>query len=129
AALFIQGSLDPFLQGLGNPSSVQIYNLNGYNQPGSINIEVPIGFEISKDGSVWLGAGNNLVLDPDSEAKINQNIYVRLNSNNVGVFSGVIRNIPVAGSVVTISVSGTVQNQPLAVSEVLVYWPLISGLD
>src|SRR5690606_11180326 len=34
-----------------------------------------------------------------------------------------------AGSVVTVSVSGTVQNQPLAVSEVLVYWPLISGLD
>lgn len=118
------GSLNDFLQGLGLPSAVQGYAVEGENLTAGITITPPAGFEVSSDGgTIWHTNANPLVLPQTGGIVTSKAIAVRLNASSVGNFSGNIVHTSTGAENVELPVTGTVQSEALPVSETLLYWP------
>lgn len=120
----ITGTLGSFLQGLGTPSTPQTYIVSGENILNNITITPPAGYEVSTDANTWFNHMTPLVLSPTNGNIGNTTISVRLNATTAGDYSGDIVHAASGAESVNLPVTGTVQTEPLPVSEVLQYWPL-----
>jgi pectinesterase len=57
----VSSAFNDFLQGIGQPSGVQSYTVSGLNIIDSIQVSVPVPYELSADaGSTWIGNGRVL---------------------------------------------------------------------
>lgn len=122
------GTLGDFLQGVGLPSAVQAYTLAASNLLSNLTVTPPAGYEISADGgTTWFTQANPLVLTPTSGTIASTSVSVRLNAAESGNYSGVITHTSTNAESVTVAVNGTVQDEPLPVSNNLMYWPLTAN--
>lgn len=122
------GTIGSFLQGIGTPSAAQTYTVSGINLLNSVSINAPAGFEISTNGTNWNNSSTPIVLTQDANGNIaNTTIYVRLNATTVGTYSGNIVHTSTGAATINFSVTGTVQTDPLLVSQTLIHWPLIAN--
>lgn len=118
------GTLGSFLQGLGTPTAAQTYVVSGANILDNITIAPPSGYEVSTDGTTWFSNTTPLVLTPTTSTIANTTISVRLNAASAGAYSGNIVHTSSGAISVNIALTGTVQTDPLPISEVLQHWPL-----
>lgn len=123
----VTGNLSNFRQGLGLPSAVQRYTVSGANLLGNISIIPPADFEISADGATWHTKNSPLVLTPSENTLSTTALSVRLNSGATGTLSGVISHGSAGATSIDLPVQGTVQAEPLPVSNKLIRWPLTAG--
>ena len=120
------GNLGTFLQGLGTPSASQSYVVSGASLTNAIIITPPAGFEVSANGGTnWYNSGSPILLSPVGGNVANTNIMVRLNALVAGPYSGNITHTSIGATQKDVAATGTVQSNPLTVSETLEYWPLI----
>jgi pectin methylesterase-like acyl-CoA thioesterase len=117
-------TLGSFLQGLGTPTAAQTYIVSGANILDNITITPPGGYEVSADGNTWFNNSIPLVLTPTNSTVANTTISVRLNATSAGDYTGDIVHTSTGAATVNIPLTGTVQTEPLPVSEVLQYWPM-----
>lgn len=120
----VTGTLGSFLQGLGTPTAAQGYIVSGANILDNITITPPAGYEVSADGTTWFNSTTPLVLSPTSGTVANTNISVRLNAASAGTYAGNVVHTSSGAATVNLAVTGTVQTDPLPVSEVLQHWPM-----
>ncbi|MEO7310228.1 MAG: pectinesterase family protein [Chitinophagaceae bacterium] len=117
------GALGSFLQGVGLPSTSQSYVVSGASLTNAIIITPPAGYEISSNGGTnWYDNGSPISLTPVGGNVANTTISVRLNAASAGSYSGNITHTSVAAASVNVPVTGTVQSNPLTVSETLQQW-------
>ncbi len=124
----VTGTMGSFLQGLGTPSAVQTYTLSGVNLLNSVSITAPAGYEISSNnGTSWNNSSTPIVINQDANGNIaNRVISVRLNSTTAGAYNGNIVHTSSGAVTVNFALTGTVQTNPLAISETLIHWPLVA---
>ena len=121
----VTGTLGSFLQGFGTPTAAQGYIVSGVNILDNITITPPAGYEVSSNGgTTWNTNTTPLVLLPTSGTIANTTISVRLNATSAGTYSGNIVHASSGALTVNLPVTGTVQTDPLPVSEVLQHWPM-----
>lgn len=121
----VTGTMGSFLQGLGTPTAAQTYMVSGVNILDNITITPPAGYEVSANGGTnWFNNTTPLVLTPASGSVANTTISVRLNTTSAGTYSGDIVHTSSGAATINMAVTGTVQTEPLPVSEVLEYWPM-----
>jgi hypothetical protein len=121
----VTGTLGSFLQGMGLPSAAQSYVVSGANILDNITITPPAGYEISSNGGTnWYNSSTPLVLIPASGTVANTTISVRLNATSAGAYAGNVVHTSSGATTVNIAVTGTVQTDPLPISEVLQHWPM-----
>ena len=121
----VTGTLGSFLQGLGTPTAAQNYIVSGQNILDNITIAPPAGYQVSANGgTTWFNSTTPLVLTPTSGTIANTTISVRLNAISAGSYSGNIVHVSSGATTVSLAVTGTVQTDPLPVSEVLIHWPM-----
>lgn len=122
------GTIGSFLQGLGTPSAAQTYTISGVNLLNSVSINAPAGFEISINGTTWNNSSIPIVLTQDANGNIaNTTIHVRLNATTAGAYSGNIVHTSTGAATVNFAIAGTVQTDPLLVSQTLIHWPLTAN--
>jgi hypothetical protein len=120
----VSGTPGAFIQGIGTPSNVQVYTVAGTNLTNNIVLTPPNGFEISSNnGTTWNNNGNPIALTPNAGNVATTNISVRLNANAAGPYAGNIIHTSDGADAVSLALTGTVSNEPLAVSEALIVWP------
>lgn len=122
----IAGALGSFIQGVGTPSNPQSYTVSGSSLTNGLVITAPTGYEISaNNGTTWNNSSNPIVLTPTSNGNVATTpISVRLNAATAGTYSGNIVHASLGADTVRLAVSGLVQNESLAVSQILEWWPL-----
>ncbi len=119
----VNGTPGVFVQGLGTPSNLQVYTISGTNLTNDILLTPPNGFEISSNGGTsWNNSANPIALTPNAGNVSSTNISVRLNANAAGPYAGNITHASVGAVTVDLPLTGTVSNEPLAVSEALILW-------
>lgn len=121
----VSGTLGNFLQGVGTPSAAQSYVVSASSLTNNLIITAPAGYELSTNASTWNTNANPIVLAQDANGNIaNTTIYVRLNASTAGTYSGNIIHTSQGADPVALTVNGTVQNEPLTVSEILQWHPM-----
>ncbi|GAB1365939.1 hypothetical protein MASR1M36_08100 [Candidatus Cloacimonadaceae bacterium] len=100
-AINVGGALNAFGTTTGTPSAAQTYNLSGSFLTANIVVTPPAGYEVSSDGSSYLGS---LSL-PSSYSGV---VYVRLTGSAAGTFNGNITHTSTGATQVDLAVSGTV---------------------
>ncbi len=127
----VTGAMGSFVQGVGIPSTSQTYIVSGASLTNSLIITPPAPYELSLNGSAWNNVSSPIVLTPDGNGNVvNTTIFVRLNANAAGTYNGFISHASVGADSVKPTVSGTVQSAPLAVSEIIQWWPMaVSNTD
>ncbi len=119
----VEGTLSEFKQGIGLPSVAQVYTVNAVNLLEPLTIQVPASFEVSVDeGATW-HTGSTASVQP-VDGVVQQVVQVRLNGNSAGSFSGEIEHSSGNAEKVSIAVTGTIQTEPLPVSDMLALYPL-----
>jgi len=120
----VTGSPGAFLQGLGTPSTVQVYSVAATNLSSDLMISAPNGFEISNNGgTTWYNSAMHIMLMPTAGNITATNISVRLNAGVAGPYAGNIIHSSTGAATVDLALTGTVQEGSLAVSETLIHWP------
>lgn len=123
--IIISGSMGSFLQGVGTPSAPQAYTLRAENLTDSLKILVPAPYEISFDGTMWFSSTLPQRIANNTDGTIaSQTIFVRLNGNTAGTYSGSIVHTSPGADTINAVVSGTIQQEPLVISEVLQWYPM-----
>ncbi|MEJ7739744.1 MAG: pectinesterase family protein [Chitinophagaceae bacterium] len=118
------GTLGNFIQGVGLPSAVQAYTVSGENLGANVVITPPPGYEVSPDGgTTWYDNSSLLTLHPINTTLAAVTITVRLNAGVPGSYAGNIVHTSTGAVTISVAVNGTVQSDPLPVSNVLVLWP------
>ncbi len=122
----VSGALGSFIQGVGTPSNPQSYTVSGSSLTNNLIITAPAGYEISaNNGTSWNNSNNPIVLTPASNGNVlNTPISVRLNATAAGSYNGNIAHASTGADTVRLAVSGTVQSAPLAVSQMLQWYPM-----
>ncbi len=99
------------------PSTVQSFTVSGTNMAENIRLSLPPDskFELSTEsGGVFLGSVNALLINNGSGNVPSTTIYVRLKAGiSVGSYSDIITASSTGATSRTITVSGTVTNQPI----------------
>lgn len=121
------GSLNNFTQGIGTPSAPQVYSVSASNLTSDVTIKPPAGFEVSVNGNTWFTNASPLVLVQSSGSIPATSISVRLNGTTAGNYSGSILHSSTGATNLQIAVSGAVQQDPLAASQIIMYWPLTTN--
>jgi photosystem II stability/assembly factor-like uncharacterized protein len=113
-SLEITGSLSPFTNQITLPSPPQSFVVRAELLATPIQMDAPTGFELSFQNTTGFASSITIATPVDGEDKL---IYVRLNGNIVGDFSG---NINVSAgtlvSAVTVPVSGTTTKREQVIS-------------
>jgi pectin methylesterase-like acyl-CoA thioesterase len=105
----VSGSMNGFVQIIGTPSSTQTYTVSGTGLSNNINITPPAGYEISVDGGInWHTQASSLTLVQNSGVVLEHTITVRLNSNAIGSYAGIITHTSDGVNPVGLPVSGIV---------------------
>ncbi len=107
AIILTTASFSVFSQTIGAPSAVQNFTVSGTNLTGDVTITAPSNYEVSLNGTVWVG---NVVLSPASGTIAATQISVRLNAGSIGIYNG---SISIEGGGVTtktLAVNGTASN-------------------
>ncbi|WP_165958034.1 pectinesterase family protein [Segetibacter sp. 3557_3] len=121
----VTGSFGSFIQGLGTPSTSQSYVVSGSSLTGNLVVLAPQNYQLSTDGVNW-SSGRSFV--PDALGNVpNTSISVRLNATTAGTYNGQIIHSSTGADSVRVSVTGTVQNDPLTVSSILEWWPMTTN--
>ena len=121
----VASALNDFLQGIGQPSGVQVYSVSGLNIIDSIKISVPSPYQMSADnGTTWLSNGSPLGLKPVSGTVATRSIWIRLNGATVGSYPATILHSSYLADTVRTSLVGRIQAEPLPISNTLAHWPL-----
>jgi pectin methylesterase-like acyl-CoA thioesterase len=102
-------ALQAFSQTLGSPSPVQTIGLSGADLTGTISITPPADYEISADGTVWVGKNGSIILTPAAGAVSSRNIRVRLNAEKLGAHNGSITIASTGAAGITLPVTGVTQ--------------------
>jgi pectin methylesterase-like acyl-CoA thioesterase len=100
-------SLKEFSQTLGSASAAQVISLSGADLTGNISLTVPTDYELSADGTVWVGKNSTLVLTQTTGTVATRNIQVRLNASGLGAHNGTIGVSTAGSAAITIPVVGT----------------------
>jgi len=95
----------PFRTQPETPSDPQTYKVSGVNLTNDIDIGAPDGFEISTDGSTWLGG---LTLNESGGTVSETTIYVRMTGAAEGEFSGNIAHVSTPAVTKNVAVTGNV---------------------
>lgn len=96
--------LGVFLQILNNPSSVKTLSVDGLNLTGNLVVTAPVGYEVSLDSSDIFAS--SVSITPVSGAVPATTVFVRLNSNTKGDFSGNVVVSSTGISSLNVAVSG-----------------------
>ncbi len=104
-AILTNGTLSNFVSPAGTPSESQSYTVSGVNLTSDISISAPAGFEISTDDITY---GPNLTLPQSGGTVSSTTIYVRINSPDLGTYSGNITHTSTDATQKDIAVNGTV---------------------
>lgn len=121
----VTGSMGNFVQGIGTPSASQSYIVSGSSLTNNLIITAPVPYEISTNGSTWNTSNSPLAFTRDANGNIpNTTVFVRLNAVVAGTYGGNIIHTSQGADTVKLSVAGTVQNEPLTVSEILQWHPM-----
>lgn len=107
-ALITKGTLNAFAQVLGNPSASQSFSFEGRNLTGDVTLRPSAGYEVSVNGSNWFSNTNPLVLAATGGGINPQTLFVRLNANAVGNYSGTLQLASSVGGIVQLPLAGTV---------------------
>jgi len=108
----IEGDFTEFSHTVGTPSVAQSYTISGSSLTSNIDISLPENFEISVDKNIWL---NSLTLAPLDGVVETMTLFVRLNANAKGTYSGDIIHSSIGVDDVSKAVSGTVDDAILAI--------------
>jgi pectin methylesterase-like acyl-CoA thioesterase len=125
-------ALGSFLQGVGTPSKNQSYVFSGINLVNPVVITPPANFQISNDGgTTWRTSATPLSITPPANGVLpNTTILVRLNGTAVGTYTGNITHISTNAATVNVAVTGTIQANPIPVSDPIVRYSFaVSGQD
>lgn len=120
----VTAALSDFLQGLGTPSTTQSYLVSGLNIIDSIKIVPPVNYEISANGgATWYNNTTALGLKPTNGIVASTAVTVRLNGTVVGTYIDNIIHSGTLADTVKLALRGTIQSQPIQISNVLQHWP------
>ena len=100
------GTITAFLQSLGAPTAAKSYTVSGSDLLGNIVITPPANFQISRDGTTWIGSSSSITLTPVNGSVSSTTIQVRLNATAVGNYSGNIVHTSTNAPTVNVPVSG-----------------------
>jgi pectin methylesterase-like acyl-CoA thioesterase len=123
----VSGAPGSFLQALGTPSVSQSYTVSAVNLVNDLVITPPVGYEISTDGINWKDNASPVTIVPVNGNIAVATISVRLNASAVGTVAGNITHVSAGANNINVSVTGTVQADPLPVSGTLIYWPMTAN--
>ncbi|WP_324670525.1 pectinesterase family protein [Hymenobacter sp. GOD-10R] len=118
------GALQPFLQGVGQPSTPQSVQVSGENLTADLVITPPAGFQVSSNGTTWYTSTTPLTLAQTDNTVASTIIRVRLNASAAGTYSGTLTLASPGATASTLPVSGTTQTAPLPQSSVVQWWPM-----
>ena len=92
--LNIRGSIDALSQDVGYAPdfSIDSYIISGADLTSDITVTPPVNFEVSLDQISWFTSTNSLVIGQINGVVADTSVYVRLNANIVGDFTGEIIN-------------------------------------
>ena len=120
----VTAALSDFLQGLGTPSTTQGYLVSGLNIIDSIKIVPPVNYEVSANGgTTWYNNTTPLGLKPTNGIVTSTVLTVRLNGTAVGTYNENIIHSGTLADTVKLALRGTIQSQPIQISNVLQHWP------
>jgi hypothetical protein len=114
--IIVAGSLNPFTQTLGSPSTVQTYTVSGLALTADIIIRPPAGYEVSIDGTNWISNANTVTLTQSGGTVTATTISIRLNAGTSGNYAGNIQHTSTGANAVNLSVSGNVVPPPVVSS-------------
>ncbi|MCB2408924.1 pectinesterase family protein [Hymenobacter lucidus] len=121
----VTGALQSFLQGGGQPSAAQRFQVIGENLTAGLIITPPANFQVSADGSTWFSSTAPLTLTPTSTGAVASTpISVRLNAASVGTYSGNLTLTSTGAVATSLPVTGTTQAAALPQSANLQWWPM-----
>jgi pectinesterase len=101
------GTLNPFTQILGTPSTAQTYSVSGTGLTQNITITPPVNYQVSNDGGAnWFTNTTPLVLTQTAGVVPATTISVRLNASALGAYSGNISNTSTGAATANVAVTG-----------------------
>ena len=104
----ITGTLADFSMQPGTASATQQYIVAGSGLTGDVVVTAPEKFELSTDGAAF---STSLSLSPVDGTLADTAIYVRLNSETEGTYTGEISHVSEGAITQTLAVSGSVANE------------------
>lgn len=97
-------NLPAFAQDLGTPSVMQVFTVNGSGLSDDVLVTVGSPFQVSINAS--FGYGSSIDLSPNGGVLNAVPVYVRLNSDQPGAYTGTVA-LATAGASAAVNVSGT----------------------
>lgn len=107
--LIVEANLVAFNQTIGNPSTVQNYQLSGANLTNDITVTTTSPYQISADNQNW---GLSLTFTKE-QLETTQTVYVRLNGTTIGNYTATLMHVSADAQSVEVNVSGNVVAAPL----------------
>ncbi|OUJ72361.1 pectinesterase family protein [Hymenobacter crusticola] len=118
------GAFQPFLQGLGQPSTQQSVLVAGENLTAGLVITPPAGYQVSNNGTTWYTTTAPLTLPATDNTVASTILRVRLNASATGTYSGNLTLASTGATTITLSINGITQAAPLPQSGVVQWWPM-----
>lgn len=127
----VTGTLQPFIQNLGDPSVPQNVSVAGENITGTIKLESSAHFELSADaGATWITPGNSITLTPTANTVAVTSISVRLNAAAEGEYSDSLIISSEGADTVFVLLTGTTAILEPSEIVTLLHWPFTTdGAD
>lgn len=122
--ILASGTLQPFIQNLGEPSSAQTVTIAGNNITGVVKLETSANFEISNDGGInWTLPGSAVILTPTSNTVAASSISIRMNAAAVGDYTDSLVLSSDGADTVYVALSGTTAILEPSEIVTLLHWP------
>ena len=121
------GTLQPFLQGGGQPSAAQNVLVTADNLTASVTVTPPANFQVSANGgTTWFGSSTPLTIAQSSGGAVASTpLSVRLNAGAAtGSFAGNVVLTSAGAVSVSVPVSGQAQTAALPQSGPVQWWPM-----
>lgn len=106
--LTVSSTMTDFAVTLGLAVSKQTYTVAGKDLIADVIVTPPTNFEISLDGTSWLGSTSSLKLSQTAGVLAQTTISVRPTSTVAGTYSGVISHTTTAGTTATLNLKAVV---------------------
>ena len=106
--LTVSSTMTDFAVTLGLAVSKQTYTVAGKDLIADVIVTPPTNFEISLDGTSWIGSTSSLKLSQTAGTLAQTTISVRPTSTVAGTYSGVISHTTTAGTTATLNLKAVV---------------------
>ncbi|HEY6505703.1 MAG TPA: pectinesterase family protein [Chitinophagaceae bacterium] len=118
------GTLQPFIQNVGTPSTSQNITVSGENLLGNVTLIPPVNFEISSNGgSTWTTNPATIDLAPTGNNLAATTIAVRLNAALAATYIDSIRLTTSGGITKYVKLQGTTAVIAPSTTVTLLHWP------